>query len=55
MWCGATTKNVGAKNIQKETWTNQNDGIQRRVKIAPTLTVKGTMMKSSDFNSEVVN
>jgi hypothetical protein len=25
--CFATTKNVGAKFFQKETWTNQNDGI----------------------------
>jgi hypothetical protein len=27
MACGATTKNVGAKFFQKETWINQNDGI----------------------------
>jgi hypothetical protein len=54
-WFSGIFPKLRAEQIQKITVTWHFPLVQRRVKIAQTLSVKGTTIKLSDFNSEVVN
>jgi hypothetical protein len=49
--CSATTQNVGAKNNQKETWTNQNDSISTVALLCAVVVLRQNMKKNVVHNS----